>query len=115
MRDFLRQRGFEGTLRAFDFELKNPPEAQVKLRRQQEIDAVGAASDLGVDPGKIDLELLGAVSDRSEHTEAAGTRHGGHDVSAVTEGEDRKLAPEQFGDRSLQGHQALGRTMVTVP
>jgi hypothetical protein len=41
VRDFLRQRGFEGTLRAFDFELKNPPEAQVKLRRQQEIDAAG--------------------------------------------------------------------------
>ena len=39
VRDFLRHRGFEGTLRAFDFELKNPPEAQLKMRRQQEIDA----------------------------------------------------------------------------
>ena len=47
VRDFLRQRGFEGTLRAFDFELKNPPEAQIKLRRQQEIDAAAGSGKDG--------------------------------------------------------------------
>ncbi len=61
---------------------------------KQEIDAVGTDSDLGVDPRKIDLELFRAVRNRSEHTEAAGTRHSGHDVSTVTEGEDREFAPE---------------------
>ena len=39
VRDFLRQRGFEGTLRAFDYELKNPPDAQIKMRKQAEVDA----------------------------------------------------------------------------
>ena len=56
VRDFLRQRGFEGTLRAFDFELKNPPEAQIKLRRQQEIDAHDAR-----DFWRVDVETGGSA------------------------------------------------------
>ena len=65
VRDFLRQRGFEGTLRAFDFELKNPPEAQIKLRRQQEIDAAAGSGKDGRPRRVVPQAPAGAPSVRA--------------------------------------------------
>ena len=68
------------------------------LGRHDEVDAVGPVADLVLDPGEVDLELLGRVGHRAEHAEPAGLRDGGDDVAAVGEGEDRELDVEQVGD-----------------
>ena len=51
-----------------------------------------------VDPVQLDLELLGREADGAEHAEAAGLAHGGDDVAAVGEGEDRELDAELVAD-----------------
>ena len=66
--------------------------------RQQQVDAVGLAAGLLLDPGQLVLQALGAVRDRAENPEAAGIGHRRHHVAAVTEGTDRKLNAEHFGD-----------------
>ena len=69
------------------------------LGRHREVDAVGLAVDVLVDPVELDLEPLGLVGQRAEHAEAAGVGDRGDDVAAVAEGEDRELDPEAVTDR----------------
>ena len=64
---------------------------QLHLRRHDEVDAVGLAVDVLVDPGQLDLELVGGEVQRAEHAHAAGPGDRGDDVAAVTEREDREL------------------------
>ena len=71
------------------------------LRRCDQIDAVGAITDLVLDPVEVDLELAVGVADRPEHTEAPGTRHRRDDVSAVAESEDRQVDTEHLRDTGL--------------
>ena len=52
------------------------------------VDAVGLAVDVLVDPGELDLELVGGEGEGAEDAEAAGLGDGGDDVAAVGEGED---------------------------
>jgi hypothetical protein len=66
--------------------------------RQQQVDTVGLAVDLFVDPGQVDLEGARAVAGRAEDPEAAGVGDGRDDVPAVAEGEDRELDPEAVAD-----------------
>ena len=73
------------------------------LGREEEVDAVGPAAGLVLDPVEVDLELLGGVGHRPEHAEAPGLGHRGHHVAAVAEGEDRELDAEQFGDGGVHG------------
>src|SRR5262249_61877579 len=61
--------------------------------------AVRLAVGVLVDPGEPDVELVGRVGEGAEDPEAAGPAHGGDDVAAVREGEDRELDPELLGDR----------------
>ena len=63
-----------------------------------EVHAVGLAADVGVDPGQLDLELVGAVGEGPENAVATGLAHGGDDVSAVGEREQRELDAEALGD-----------------
>src|SRR5690606_37781755 len=68
------------------------------LAGDDDVDAVGPVAYVLVDPGQLDLELLGAEAHGAEHTEAAGLGDGGHDVAAVGEGEDRELDAELVAD-----------------
>ena len=68
------------------------------LGRQQQVDAVGLAAGLLLDPGQLDLQPLGAVRDRAEDAEAPGVGHRGDHVAAVAEGADRELNAEHLGD-----------------
>ena len=73
------------------------------LHREEEVDAVGSAPHLLLDPAEVDLELLRGVCDRSQHTEAACIRDGGDDVTAVAERQDRELDPEDVADPGPHG------------
>ena len=69
------------------------------LRRHHDVDAVRLAVDVLVDPVQLDLELLGAVGERAQHSVAARLAHGRDDVATVREGEDRELDVETLADR----------------
>ena len=71
------------------------------LAGDHDVDAVGTVADVLVDPVELDLELLGTEPDRAEHAEPARLRHGGHDVAAVGEREDRELDAELLGHFGL--------------
>jgi len=77
------------------------------LGGDDQVDAVGPVAHLLLDPGEVDLELLGGVSHGPQHPEAAGLRHGGDDVAAVREGEDRELDVEQVGHGGAHGAPGL--------
>ncbi len=73
------------------------------LHGHGEVDPVGLAVHVVVDPVELDLEPLGLEGEGAEHAEAAGVGHGGDDVAAVAEGEDRELDAESFADRCAHG------------
>ncbi len=73
------------------------------LGRHQEVDAVGLAADVLVDPVELDLELLWRERDGAQHAEAPDLRHRGDDVAAVGEGEDGELDAELVADRRTHG------------
>ncbi len=72
-----------------------------ELRRHDDVDAVGLAADVLVDPGQLLVQLLGRVGRGAQHAEAAGVGHRGHHVTAVTEGEERKVDTELLTDRGF--------------
>ena len=67
------------------------------LRRHDQVDTVRAVADLRLDPGQVDLELLGRMGDGAEDSETTRLGDGGDDVTAVAEGEDRELDVEHLG------------------
>ena len=69
-----------------------------ELLGHREVDAVRLAVDVLVDPGELDLELVGAERERAEHPVAAGLADRGDDVAAVREGEERELDAELVAD-----------------
>ncbi len=70
------------------------PGGVAELGRQQQVDAVRPALGLLVDPGEVDLQRLRRVGGGTEHPHPARVAHGGDDVAAVAEGEDREVDPE---------------------
>ena len=66
----------------------------LELGGHDDVDAVGLAAHLVVDPGQLLVELLGRERGRAEHAEAAGVGHRGDDVAAVAEGEEREVDAE---------------------
>ncbi len=70
------------------------------LRRDDEVDAVGLAAAVLVDPAELDVELLGVEREHAEDAVPAGLGHGGDHVAAVREGEDRELDAEAVADGS---------------
>ncbi len=69
------------------------------LHGHDDVDAVGLAVDVLVDPVELDLELFGSEGERTQHSESTGAADRGNDVAAVREGEDRKFDVELVGDR----------------
>src|SRR5580658_10776567 len=64
------------------------------LSRDYDIDAVGLVADLRIDPFQLVLELRRGIGERAEHAESARLGHGGDDVAAVAECENRELDPQ---------------------
>ncbi len=86
------------------------------LRRNDQVDAVRAVTDLVLDPLQVDLELFGRVGNGTEYAETTRFRHGGNDVTAVAEREDRELDTQHLGGGGL--HRNLlndGRTRSLLP
>ena len=61
------------------------------LVRDQQVDAVRLAVDVGVNPGEFLLEPFGSHARCAEHAHAAGARDLGDDVATVAESEQREL------------------------
>ena len=76
------------------------------LGRQQQVDPVGLAAGLLLDPGQLVLQPLGAVRDGAEDAEPARVGHRGHDVAAVAESADGEFNAEHFGDSGSHWHDA---------
>ncbi len=76
---------------------------QLDLGRHHEVDTVGLAVDVLLDPLQLDLELGGTEVQRAEHTHAAGAAHRGNNVAAVAERKDRELHAEVACERRLHG------------
>ena len=68
-----------------------------------EVDAVGLAAAVLVDPGELDLELVGAEGQRTEHAVASGPADLGHDVATMREGEEGELDAETVTDCGAHG------------
>ena len=78
------------------------------LRRHHDVDAIGLAADVIVDPVELDLELLRREGERPEHTEASGTAHGSDDVTTMREGEQRDVDVELVADGRAHGAPPAG-------
>ena len=74
------------------------PSGSCDLGRHDEVDAVGLAVDVLVDPLQLDLELLGREVQGAEDAHPAGPADRGDDVAAVAEGEDREFQAEVAGE-----------------
>ncbi len=73
---------------------------QLDLGRHDEVDAVGLAVDVLVDPLQLDFELLGREVQRPEDAHAPGPAHRGDDVATMTEREDREFQAQVAGELS---------------
>ena len=74
------------------------------LHRHHDVDAVGLAVGVVVEPGEGLLELVGVVeADAAEHAEPSGARHRRGDVLGRGEGEDRVVDPELVADGGAHG------------
>ncbi len=71
---------------------------QLHLGRHHEVDAVGLAVDVLLDPLQLDLELVGREVEGAEDAHTTRPADGGDDVAAVTEGEDRKFEAQITGE-----------------
>ena len=65
----------------------------------QQVDAIGLAVDVFVDPIQLDLKGLRGVADRAKHAETAGFRDLGHHIAAMAKGEQRKINAQFFTQR----------------
>jgi hypothetical protein len=78
--------------------------ADRQILRHQQIDTVGMAVGMGVDPGQFDFELLRGGAGRAEHAEPAGAADRGDHVAAMAERHQRKADPQHLTELGL--HQA---------
>jgi hypothetical protein len=62
----------------------------------QDVDAVGPAADVVVDPLQLGVDALRAHAGHAEHAQATGLRDLDDHVAAMREGEDRRLDAEHF-------------------
>ena len=73
------------------------------LGGHREVDAVGPAADVVVDPGELDLQLFGVEGERAEDAEPAGLADLHHHVPAVGESEQRELDAEGVANGRFHG------------
>ena len=85
----------------------------LELLRTDDVDTVGLAVDVIVDPGQFVLEVFGTVRRRPEHTEAAGVGHRGDDVTAMAESQQGEFDAEQVADRSFHLNARFTRFIIT--
>lgn len=81
----------------------------------EDVDAVGLALHLLVDPAQLLIELLRGVGGTPEYAETARIRHGGHDVAAVAEGEQRKVDAVLLANGSLHVAAPLLNKLIRGP
>jgi hypothetical protein len=72
------------------------------MLRNQNVDAVGFAVDVIIDPFQFFFQRFGAESCSAQHAETACAAHGSHHVTAMTEGEKRKFRAYEL--RDFEGH-----------
>ena len=75
----------------------------VHTGRHQQIDAVGLAPDLRIDPVEFDIEGLGRVSRCAEYPETARIGHRRDHVAAMAEREQRELDAEFVAESGIHG------------
>src|SRR5690348_7476462 len=86
------------------------PAGRELVLRHEDVDAVGLAVDMVVDPVELDFERLGREARATEYAEAAGPADGRDDVAAVAEGEQREVDSDQVTHDVHGGeHAASGR------
>jgi hypothetical protein len=71
--------------------------------RNQNIDAVGPAVDMIVDPFQLLFQRLRRETRAPQNAKTAGAAHRRHDIAAVAEGEQRKLGPNELGHFERHG------------
>ena len=77
-----------------------------RLHRHHDVDAVGPAVDVLVDPVQLELELLGRERERAEHAHAAGVGDRGDHVAAVAR--RRRSGTRSRTSRSARGSSCAG-------
>jgi hypothetical protein len=82
--------------------------------RHYDIDAVRLPVDVLVDPLQLDLQLLCAERQRTQHAHASGAADRRHHVAAVAERKDRELNPEFVRKSRFHHASSLVRPHVTV-
>lgn len=65
----------------------------------QNVDAIGLAADVRIDPIQLRLDRVRRVRGCPEHAEAARAADGGDDITTVAEGEQRELDAQRVADR----------------
>jgi len=71
------------------------------LDGDDDVDAVGLAVDMLVDPLQLQLQLVGRERQGAQDTHASRAADGGGHVSAMGEGEDRELDAEHLAEPVL--------------
>ena len=75
----------------------------IQAGRYQQVDAIGVAIDVVVEPAQLDIEGFRGVAGATEHTESAGVAHGGDHVATMAECEQRELDVEHGTDFVVHG------------
>src|SRR5205807_8845538 len=70
-----------------------------ELLGYEQVDPVGLALYLLLDPTEVDIELLGTVGDGAEHAAPAGIADRGDHVTTMTEAEDGDVDTDEIGCR----------------
>ena len=73
------------------------------IHRHGEVDAIGLAIDVFVDPVELDFKLLRAERQSAENAETTGVCNGSDYVSTMRESKDRKFDSKTLGNRSAHG------------
>ena len=80
----------------------------------QDVQPVGFAPHLVVDPGKFPPHRFRRVAGRAQDAEAAGLAHRRHNVAAVAEGKEGKLDPQHVADRRFHGALPFSGGTITI-
>src|SRR5205085_9985164 len=83
------------------------------LGGEQEVEPVGPAVGLLLDPREVDLQLVGGMAHRTQAAEPTGVGDGRHHVPAMAEGQDRELHAQHVADSGL--HRFSSSPPTSVP
>ena len=83
-------------------------------RRVEDVDAVGPAVDVLVDPLQLGVDALGAHPRHAEDAEPAGLGNRDDDVAAMREGKDRDLDPEHLAKTAVHARSWRARAKARI-